>query len=114
MSDAGQKFGYESPEAYASFKKARTAESFAYIGSFGGGFLIGYEGASALGGAEINGTRGAIGVGLLIIGFLIEGSATKNFEDAAYHFNNKKTSSLYDKLEINLADANAVGVRLRF
>jgi hypothetical protein len=114
MSDAGQKFEYESPEAFASFKKARTAEAFAYISSFGGGFLLGYEGASALRGAEINGTRGGIGVGLLIIGFLIEGSATKNFEDAAYHFNNKKTSSLYDKLEINLADANGVGVKFRF
>jgi hypothetical protein len=114
MSDAGQKFEYESPEAFASFRKARTAEAFAYISSFGGGFLLGYEGASALRGAEINGTRGGIGVGLLIIGFLIEGSATKNFEDAAYHFNNKKTSSTYQKLELNLVDANAVGVKWRF
>jgi hypothetical protein len=114
MSDAGQKFEYESPEAYASFNKGLTAQTFTYITGFGGGFLIGYEVGSAIRGAEINGARGGIGVGLLIISFLLEGSATKNFEDAAFHFNTKKTSSIYNKLEINLTDASSVGVKWRF
>jgi hypothetical protein len=114
ISDAGQKFEYESPEAYASFKKAQTAQIFTQISGFGGGFLIGYEAGSAIRGVEINGARGGIGVGLLIISFLLEGSATKNFEDAAFHFNTKKTSSIYKKLENNIASANLLGVKWRF
>jgi hypothetical protein len=114
VSDAGEKFEYESPEAFAHFKKARTAQGFAYVTGIGGGFLIGYEGASALRGAKVDGTRSGIGIGLFIVSLLLESNATKNFSNAAESFNNRKTSSTFDRFELNLVDVNTVGVRWRF
>jgi hypothetical protein len=113
--EAGEKFQKENPEAYEAFKKARTANVFSTSMGFVGGALFGWEIGSAISSKPINYVRGGIGLGVGIIGFIIDASAVKNFKKAADIYNGGKgKSSFINSFQLNLKNPNEVGLCFHF
>ena len=114
LSEAGDIFKRESPEAYKTFKKGRANKTFEWLTGIPGGFLVGYELGGLIRSRKVDAARGGIGLGLSALSFYFTYRSAENFVKAAEIFNNKKSTSLIRKFELNLTEANAVGLVFRF
>jgi hypothetical protein len=113
--EAGEKFQKENPKAYEAFKKGRTANGFSTVFGIVGGGLVGWEIGSAISGQKINYARGGGGLGVVVIGLIIDASAVKNFKKAAEIYNtNKGKSSFIKSFKLNVQNPNEVGLCFNF
>ena len=115
LSEAGEKFKSECPEAYSVLKNARVAYGFGNVMSVVGGGMMGWELGNWISKKNVNGTVVGVGAGIAVISIILDASATKNFKKAAdLYNNNKKTTSILNRFELNLTEANSVGLAFNF
>ena len=75
------------PEAYALMKKAQTNYAFANVFSFTGGFMIGWQLGSLIGGGEANWGVAGAGAGTILIAIPFSSAYIKHSQNAVDLYN---------------------------
>lgn len=77
----------DNPEAYALMKKAQTNYAFANVFSFTGGFIVGWQLGSLVGGGEPNWGVAGAGVGVVLIAIPFSSAYIKHSQNAVDLYN---------------------------
>ena len=103
-------------QAYKEIKKAQSTYTLITIFSAAGGFMVGWQIGTALGGGEPNWALAGIGAGLIIVSIPISQNFNKQAKTAVTTFNGGiKTSSFWDRNELRFGlTADGAGLSLRF
>lgn len=102
--------------AYNEIKAAQSNYVFAMILGSAGGFMVGWQLGTAVGGGEPNWTMAGIGAGLIVVSIPISQKFNKQAKGAIDIYNRGlETSSFWDKNELNFVmTSNSLGLTLRF
>lgn len=102
--------------AYSQVKSARSANTFATILGYAGGFMLGWPIGTSLGGGDPNWTLAAIGGGLIVVAIPINHSFNKKARQAIGTFNEGlQTSSFWQRSELRFTvSGNTLGLKLKF
>ncbi|MCF8303691.1 MAG: hypothetical protein K9I94_10495 [Bacteroidales bacterium] len=115
----GKMRGY--PQAYDYMQKAKTNADVANVFAYAGGFLIGYQLGSLIGGGEFNAAVAGAGGRLILVAIPLVSGYNKNALKAVKIYNQKLSEQApgdeasMDGLQIHFGQTNhGVGVRVSF
>jgi hypothetical protein len=104
------------PQALSELSKAKTANAFANIFAYSGGYLLGYPCGTALAGGKMDWTMFGIGAGLALLTIPIANAINKHLKAAVdtYNANPNPTSQLQrTDVRLDVAD-NGFGFKMVF
>lgn len=103
-------------EAYSLVKSAQSNNTVASVIGGIGGFMVGWNLGTALGGGEPNWGVAGIGAGLIVVSIPISLSFNKKVKKAVETYNRGfQTSSFWDDNKLNLSlKSNGIGLCLSF
>lgn len=103
-------------EAYSLVKSAQSNNTIASVIGGVGGFMLGWNLGTALGGGEPNWAVAGVGAGLIVVSIPISHSFNKKVKKAVETYNRGfQTSSFWDDNKLNLSlKSNGIGLCLSF
>lgn len=103
------------PAAYTEMKKARTNQTFSFIFSGVGGFMVGWPIGTAAGGGDPNWTLAGIGAGLIVAAIPFEIAFSKRARNSINTYNSGLGKSSWRKPQLNIGfTQHGMGMRLSF
>ena len=105
----------DNQDAYVLMKKVKTRTAVASVFSFAGGFMIGWPFGTAVAGGDPDWTLAGVGAGLITLGIMASGAASKDAIAAIEIYNSKLKSSQHEGMKLNLGiQDHGVGLALKF
>lgn len=105
----------DNQDAYVLMNHAKTRTTVASVFSYAGGFLIGWPIGTAVAGGDPNWTLAGVGAGLITLGIMASGAASKDAIAAIEIYNSKLKSSQREGMKLNLGiHDHGVGLALKF
>lgn len=105
----------DNQDAYVLMSHAKTRTVVASVFSYAGGFMIGWSIGAAIAGDEINWSQTGVGAGLITLGIMAAGAASKDAIAAIEIYNSKLKSSQREGMKLNLGiHDHGVGLALKF
>lgn len=103
-------------EAFSQIKSAQSSYTMASIVSFAGGFMMGWQLGTVVGGGEPNWAMAGIGAGLVVVSIPISQKFNKQAKQAIDTYNQGlQTTSFWNRSELRFStQANGVGLTLIF
>ncbi|MBL7798144.1 MAG: hypothetical protein JNJ90_16750 [Saprospiraceae bacterium] len=103
------------PEAYKEMEIARSNNTAGTIFGAIGGFMVGWQLGSAIGGGDPNWSLAAVGAGVIVISIPFSTAYTRHAKNAVALYNGSQRHSALDGPELHLGmTGNGMGLRLSF